>query len=137
MPLTAAQLAEESSHATELLRGKVVSHVDRQRETEALVEFADGSRLFVDGSQEGIELSITSGTASPRQVTVQQAYLAMFAFLESQFQSTESGDIGALLGALSLMSDGSPADPAHQREWAAAIEAALAGRVKPGFGAGS
>lgn len=137
MPLTAAQLAKESSHATELLRGKVVSHVARHRETEALVEFMDGSRLFVDGTREGVELSITGGTASPQQVTVQQAYLAMFAFLESQFQSTGSGDIGALLGALSQMPDGSPADPAHQHEWAVAIEAALAGKVKAGFSAGS
>lgn len=67
------------------------------------------------------------------QLTEHQAYLAMFAFLETQFRSTGSGDIGALLGSLSLLPDGSPADPAHKAEWQAAVAAATSEQVSPGL----
>jgi hypothetical protein len=67
------------------------------------------------------------------QLTEQQAYLAMFAFLEAQYRSTGSDDLGALLGSLSLLPDGSPADPAFNSEWSASVEAALAGRVSAGL----
>jgi hypothetical protein len=63
------------------------------------------------------------------QLSEQQAYLAMFAFLEGQYVSTGAADLGALLGSLSLLPDGSPADPAHAEEWRASVEAALTGRV--------
>lgn len=60
MPLTSMQLAEESARATEMLLGKVVARVVRPKEGEVLVEFADGTRLFIDRSADGVELSITS-----------------------------------------------------------------------------
>ena len=66
-------------------------------------------------------------------LTEQQAYLAMFAFLEGQFRSTGSADLGALLGSLALLPDGSPADPAHKTDWHAAVAAAVAGTVNAGF----
>ncbi len=65
-------------------------------------------------------------------LTERQAYLAMFAFLEAQYRSTGSGDLGALLGSLALLPDGSPADPAHNSEWQAAVQAALTNRVDAG-----
>ncbi len=59
MPSTPDQLADESARATELLRGKIVARVVRPREGEALVEFTDGTRLFVDGSDGAVELTIS------------------------------------------------------------------------------
>jgi hypothetical protein len=54
-------LEQESASATEMLRDKVVARVMRYRETELLIEFTDGTRLFVDGNNTGVELSITEG----------------------------------------------------------------------------
>lgn len=51
-------LASESDTATEMLKGRSVRVVRRHRETELLIEFEDGTRLFVD-SQTALELSIT------------------------------------------------------------------------------
>ena len=59
----------------------------------------------------------------------QEAYLAMFAFLEAEFRLASSDEIGALLGSMSLLSDGSPADPAVREQWSKAVAAALEGAV--------
>ena len=48
------------------------------------------------------------------------AYSAMYAFLADVFERTQSGDLGALLGAMSLLPDGSPVDPAVTDDWARA-----------------
>lgn len=61
MTLDENQLSDEATRASELLRGKVVSHIVRHRESEVLIEFTDGTRLFVDRSSSGVELSITVG----------------------------------------------------------------------------
>ena len=63
------------------------------------------------------------------ELTEQQAYLAMFAFLEAQYRSTGSDELGVLLGSLALLPDGSPADASLKSEWHASVEAALAGHV--------
>jgi hypothetical protein len=52
-------LEEESERATALLHGKTILRVVRHRENQVLVEFEDGSRLFVD-SQTPLELSVTT-----------------------------------------------------------------------------
>lgn len=44
-----------------MLRGKVVSVVWRHRKGEIGIEFTDGTRLFVDQTPVGVELSITEG----------------------------------------------------------------------------
>jgi hypothetical protein len=62
-------------------------------------------------------------------LTPDQAYLAMFDFLATYFQRGRSEEIGALLGALSQLADGGPADPACARDWATAVKRALAGDV--------
>ena len=60
MPSKASQV-EESTRATELLRGKVVARVVRDKQSEVLVEFTDGTRMFVDQADGALELSITEG----------------------------------------------------------------------------
>ena len=54
-------LEQEAERATELLRGKVVAKVMRHRAKEVCIEFADGTRLFVDHQPDKVELSITGG----------------------------------------------------------------------------
>ena len=61
--IDASKLAEESDRATEMLAGKVVARVARHRAGEVLVEFEDGTRLFVDRTDSGVELSITGGAS--------------------------------------------------------------------------
>jgi hypothetical protein len=51
-------LEEESERATQMLCGKVVSHVVRHRDGEVVILFEGGTRLFVD-AETSIELSIT------------------------------------------------------------------------------
>jgi hypothetical protein len=51
-------LDEEAKHATELLAGKVVQTVSRHRPEEVLIQFTDGTRLFVDINGTSLELSI-------------------------------------------------------------------------------
>lgn len=56
-----SKLRLEAERATEILRGKSVAIVWRHRSGEVGIEFTDGSRLFVDHTSEGVELSITEG----------------------------------------------------------------------------
>jgi hypothetical protein len=71
------------------------------------------------------------------QLSPQQAYLAMFAFLEEEFRLCPSDEIGSLLGSMSLLPDGSPADPAVVKQWQKAIEAACSGQVSAALVLGS
>ena len=48
---------------------------------------------------------------------VKMAYQVMLRFLENYFERTQTEDIGALLGSMSLMEDGMPADSAMWQEW--------------------
>ena len=59
--MTAPNLKNEATKATEMLKGKVVSVVFRHRVGEFGIEFTDGTRLFVDHVKDGLELSITEG----------------------------------------------------------------------------
>ena len=51
-------LKQEATVATDLLKGKIVARIYRHREKEILVEFEDGTRLFVDQTPNGVEISI-------------------------------------------------------------------------------
>ena len=53
------KLAEEAARATELLRDRVVSNVWRHKEGELVIQFNDGTRLFANALNGGLELSIT------------------------------------------------------------------------------
>ena len=64
-----------------------------------------------------------------KTLSEQEAYAAMFAFLEYHYSLTKSDDLGALLGSMALLPDKSPADPAIWEEWLEAIEKAASGNV--------
>jgi hypothetical protein len=64
MPASLEQLlAQEAAAATTALAGNVVARVERHRSSEILIEFTDGTRLFVDSSADGLELSVIGGPA--------------------------------------------------------------------------
>jgi hypothetical protein len=63
------------------------------------------------------------------ELTREQAYLAMYSFLEGHYERSRADDVGALLGSMSLLPDGRPADPAFVEDWRLAVEAALSGKV--------
>lgn len=50
-------------------------------------------------------------------LSVLDAYRAMQLFLEDYHRFTGSDDVGALLGGLQLLADGSSADPAAWSDW--------------------
>ncbi|HWD25872.1 MAG TPA: hypothetical protein VG387_01810 [Rhizomicrobium sp.] len=52
-------LEEEAEEITRLLAGKTVKRAWRHKITEIALEFEDGTRLFVDRTNDGIEISIT------------------------------------------------------------------------------
>ncbi len=54
----AMDLDQEGERATERLKGKSVNRITRHRLAEVLIEFTDGTRLFVD-AKGALELSIT------------------------------------------------------------------------------
>lgn len=62
-------------------------------------------------------------------LTSQQAYLAMFAFLEAEFELSGADEIAILLSGMQLVGDGGAADPAVQEQWDLAVQQALAGEV--------
>jgi hypothetical protein len=51
------------------------------------------------------------------QIAARHAYKAMFSFLEQYWETTKSDELGILLGSMSLLDDGLPADPAIWSEW--------------------
>src|SRR3982751_1764260 len=63
--------------------------------------------------------------AKMKMLTERQAYAAMYYFLDQLYQSTKSDDIGGLLGSMSLLPDGEPADSAITQEWEEAVQFAL------------
>lgn len=60
-------------------------------------------------------------------MSVKEAYIAMYIFLENEYKLTGSSDIGGLLGGLSLLANGSTADPAAWSDWVDAVRKALTG----------
>jgi len=55
-------LTQEAHELTELLVGRRVRIVRRHRGSEVLIEFADGTRLFVNGIDDaGLDFSVTKG----------------------------------------------------------------------------
>lgn len=54
-------------------------------------------------------------------LTSRQAYLVMFEFLRQYYQRGESDEIGNLLSNLSLLANGSSADPAQWGDWEIAL----------------
>jgi hypothetical protein len=57
-----ADLQNEAARLTDLLRGKAVKVVRRHRAREVVIEFDDGTRLFVDTVTDPLEFSVTGGS---------------------------------------------------------------------------
>ena len=66
-----------------------------------------------------------------RIMTDKQAYSAMFYVLDQLWLLTKSHAIGSLLGDLSLLADGLPADRAMTEDWRQAVEHALSAGEAP------
>ncbi|KER00948.1 hypothetical protein LGZ99_23995 [Photorhabdus temperata] len=63
-----------------------------------------------------------------KMITIEQAYKAMFYFLEHEYELTKSDDIGCLLGSMdwTIWDDSSsPADPAMWEDWLIAVKRTL------------
>ena len=57
-------------------------------------------------------------------LNLQEAYLAMFAFIDELYLRTKSDELGSLLGDLSLLSDGTTADPSAWQDWLRCVDKA-------------
>lgn len=65
------------------------------------------------------------------QITITQAYRAMFLFLEKKWDITGKPDeLGSLLGSMSTLEGGSTADPAVWGQWLEAVKTARAGTAE-------
>ena len=70
---------------------------------------------------------------SEHRLTSRQAYLCMFEFLRRHYERGPTDEVGGLLGGLSLLPDGAPADPAHAADWTEAVAAVLAAEAAGGY----
>lgn len=63
-----------------------------------------------------------------KSLTVEQAYRAMFYFLEKEYERTKADEIGGLLGSLSwqITNGNGPADAGAWEDWQEATNRALA-----------
>ncbi|WP_368931839.1 hypothetical protein [Achromobacter xylosoxidans] len=71
-------------------------------------------------------------------LTVEEAYRAMFYFLEGEYELTKSDELGGILGSLSwhIWTDGRPADPAAWQDWETAVRKALSTNDKVSWKSG-
>ncbi len=63
------------------------------------------------------------------EMTVRQAYLAMYDFLSRHHARGPSDEIGSLLGSASLLPDGESADPAIRGDFLESASAVLEGEA--------
>ena len=61
------------------------------------------------------------------QITIKQAYLAMYYFLDALYERTNSDDLGGFLGGFRLLRDGMPADSAAWEDWLQVVTKVLSG----------
>ena len=59
---------------------------------------------------------------SMEQLTIRQAYLAMYYFLDSLYERTNSDDLAGFLGGFRILRDGTTADPAAWEDWVDAVK---------------
>ena len=57
----------------------------------------------------------------------------MFEFLRQHHERGPTDEVGRLLGDLSLLSDGEPADAAYAGDWAKAVDAVLKAEMAGGY----
>ena len=58
-----------------------------------------------------------------------QAYRAMLRFLEDAYIRNPKWELGGILGSMSLLEDGLPADRAMQKDWLAAVTHTLSDKA--------
>jgi len=63
------------------------------------------------------------------KITTKEAYAAMYAYLKMLYDMTGSDDLGVFLGSMSLLEDGTPADPGVWEDWMEAVQQARLGQV--------
>lgn len=68
-----------------------------------------------------------------KALTIKEAYDAMFAFLEAYYERGKSDEIGGILGSMSLLDDGKPANAAYWSDWLKAVNKSLGGNVASSF----
>jgi len=56
------------------------------------------------------------------KLSVKKAYVAMYKYLEEYYDITKSHDVDSMLGDMSLLQDGQPADNAVTNKWLRAID---------------
>jgi len=61
------------------------------------------------------------------RISVNDAYRAMFRFLEAYFERTKADEVAVLLGSMNLADDGKPMDPAMWQDWLVAVREAISG----------
>ncbi|MBX3450256.1 MAG: hypothetical protein KF777_11885 [Planctomycetaceae bacterium] len=64
-----------------------------------------------------------------KEISVKEAYLAMYSFLDELYSKYGYEQLGGLLGGMSLLPDGSTADEAIWHDWLRCIEKAKAGQI--------
>jgi hypothetical protein len=79
-------------------------------------------------SQNGTVHIVLERTMEEQLLTWHVAYLAMFRFLERQYE-LGSHELGGMLGGMALLPGGGSADPAMLEDWRASVNEALAGQV--------
>lgn len=68
------------------------------------------------------------------KLTLKEAYAAMYAYLKMLYDTTGSDDLGGILGSMSLLEDGEPADPVVWADWERAVQQARQGQVLMSLG---
>lgn len=63
-------------------------------------------------------------------MTISEGYRVMFKFLDTQYWREQSDELGGLLGDMSLLADGDPADPALMNDWNIAVQRVMGQSVK-------
>ena len=58
------------------------------------------------------------------KMSIREAYLAMFEYLEKLYKRTSSEDLGGFLGSMELIDDDLPGDPAVWSDWLQAVQKA-------------
>ena len=65
------------------------------------------------------------------KITIKQAYLAMYYFLDALYERTNSDDLAGFLGGFRMLADGMPADSAAWGDWEEAVTKVLSeGRIQ-------
>ena len=63
------------------------------------------------------------------KLTKLEAYLAMYTYLEAYYDRGKSDEIASMLSSMSILEDGSSADPAIKEDWDDAVESVIKGKV--------